>query len=347
MLRSTPLRRVRGAAAPVCLLLAISAASILWSCAAPAPASSETLTLRIGARGTDEAPGIIRSMLFAEGLMAIDGQGRPAARLAESWGWDDPGLTLQVRLRPGVRFHDDTPVTTEVVAAILRPNIGKSPGFEAVKTIEARDPQTILFHLSRPDGFLPSVLGNTSIVDPKKPNIGTGPFKLIPDSSPLEAVRNSSYYRDNRASNGSRSLRATPRASWAGLMRGEVNMALEINKELGEFLEARPSSKSTPRFSPTTFHWFSISAIRSWRGPKCAARFPRLSIARKSSRRECAARDRSPTPTIRSGRLTGLTTLVRPRARLRTARTPRACDWMRRAFRSGLGWQDSVPVASS
>jgi len=200
-------------------------------------------------------------MLFAEGLMAIDGQGRPTPRLAESRPvWQDNGLTLRVTLRAGVRFHDDTPVTTEVVAAILRPNIGKSPGFEAVKTIEARDPQTILFHLSRPDGFLPSVLGNTSIIDPKKPNIGTGPFKLIPESSPLEAVRNSSYYRGQPGIE--RILvrpYATPRASWAGLMRGEVNMALEINRESDDFLRGATQfevySSIQPYYIPLVFNF--------------------------------------------------------------------------------------------
>src|SRR6185369_9781325 len=89
---STPLRRIRSAAAPLCVVFSIGAAAISWSCAAPAPASSEPTTLRIGARGTDEAPGIIRSMLFAEGLMAIDGQGRPTPRLAESRPvWQDNG----------------------------------------------------------------------------------------------------------------------------------------------------------------------------------------------------------------------------------------------------------------
>src|SRR6185312_7562065 len=111
---STPWRRIRSAAAPVCLAVLIGAASISWSCAPSSPArSAPPKNLRIGARGTDEAPGIIRSMLFAEGLMAIDKRGRPAARLANSWTWDDDGLTLRVQLRPGVRFHDDTPVTAE------------------------------------------------------------------------------------------------------------------------------------------------------------------------------------------------------------------------------------------
>src|SRR5262245_9244132 len=76
---STPRRRIRSAAAPVCLALAVVAV-ISWSCAKDAPASPAPSILKIGARGKDEAPAIIRSMLFAEGLMAIDGHGQPIER---------------------------------------------------------------------------------------------------------------------------------------------------------------------------------------------------------------------------------------------------------------------------
>src|SRR4029079_4796028 len=138
-------------------------------------------------------PRIYRSMLFAEGLVAINWHGQPVPRLAESWEWDALGLTLRVNRRQGVRFHDGTPVTTEVVAAILR--AGKFEGFEAVKAIEAHDARTILFHLSRPDGFLVNSLAGAQIVDEHKQDIATGPFTLVAKSPHLVAVRNTSYYR--------------------------------------------------------------------------------------------------------------------------------------------------------
>ena len=190
--------------------------------------------------------------------MAIDGHGRPTNRLAESWEWDPKGLTLSVHLRPGVRFHDDTPVTAEVVAAILR--AGGFDGFEAVKRIEVHDAQTILFRLSRPDGFLPSALANAMIVDSKKPNIGTGPFKLIPQSNPLEAVRNNSYYRGQPGLERIKVIPyATPRASWVGLMKGDVDMALEINRESVEFLEGAARfgiySSIQPYYIPLVFNF--------------------------------------------------------------------------------------------
>ena len=198
-------------------------------------------------------------MLFAEGLMAIDGHGRPTQRLAETWEWDDPGLTLNVHLRSGVRFHDDTPVTAEVVTKILRQRL-KSEGFEAVKSIEAPNAQTVVFHLSRRDGFLPSALGNTSIVDDKKPDVGTGPFRIVSRNPRLVAVRNESY---DRGLPGFEHITVTgyptPRAAWVGLMRGEVDLALEVNRESVEFIEgaARFETYSSiqPYYIPLVFNF--------------------------------------------------------------------------------------------
>jgi peptide/nickel transport system substrate-binding protein len=201
-------------------------------------------------------------MLFAEGLLTIDDHGRPTPRLASSWEWEDDGLTLHVHLRPGVRFHDDTPVTAEAVTAILKTKIGKTPsmGFEGVTSIEASDPLSIRFRLNRPDGFLPSVLGGTLIVDDNKPDIGTGPFKLVPKSTPLEAVRNTSYYRGEPAIDRIKLIPySTPRAAWAGLMRGEADLALEINRESVEFLEGASRfeiySSIQPYYIPLVFNF--------------------------------------------------------------------------------------------
>src|SRR6185436_9464630 len=62
--------------------------------------------------------------------------------------------------------------------------------------------------------------------------------RLLPNKPGLEAVRNDSYYR---GAPGIASIQVksypTPRASWVGLMKDEVDMALEINKDSVEFLE--------------------------------------------------------------------------------------------------------------
>jgi len=285
---NTPWGRVRGAAAPVCLVFAIGAASISSSCVGKGSASAEMPTvLKIGARGTDEAPGVIRGMLFAEGLVAIDGHGRPTPRLASSWEWDDKdnGLTLRVHLRPGVKFHDDTPVTAEVVTKILRPRIGKAEGFEAVKSIVAHDAQTLLFHLNRPDGFLLSALANIVIVDENKPDIGTGPFRLVAQIPQLKAVRNTSYYRGTP---GFEQITVrgypTPRAAWVGLMKGDVDLALEINKESVEFLKGAARFETYSSIQP-----YYIPLVFNLRNPILARLEVRRAISDAIDRKEIVA----------------------------------------------------------
>jgi peptide/nickel transport system substrate-binding protein len=222
------------------------------------PAAEPEATLRIAAVSTEESPRVLRSFLFAEGLLAFDWQGRLTARVATDWVWEHEGRVLRMHLRPDVRFHDNTPVTAPVAVEIIRQQIPKptTRGFEAVERVEAVDDRTIVFHLTRPDGFLPGALANLSIVDDRKPTIGTGPFKLVPNTPRLEAVRNDSYYRGRP---GIARIRVIPyptaRASWAGLMRGDADMALEINKESVEFVPGFTiNSSMQPFYIPLVFN---------------------------------------------------------------------------------------------
>ena len=57
--------------------------------------------------------------LALEGLIAFARDGRPQPWLADSWSVSSDGLTWSVRLRPGVTFHDGSPVTPPVVRDIL------------------------------------------------------------------------------------------------------------------------------------------------------------------------------------------------------------------------------------
>ena len=203
--------------------------------ARPAPAEE---TLRIGARGNAEAPRVIAESLFAEPLVALDWSGRPSERLATAWEWQDEGSALHLQLRPGIRFHDGTPVTAQTVAAILRKQLAAGPrGFEALSQIDTPDERSVVLRLTRPDAFLISAVSGTLIVDDSKPDIGTGPFRIV-TRTPLEAVKNVAYYRGTPAIDRIRMVPyETPRAAWAGLMRGEVDMAHEVSRDSLEFLQ--------------------------------------------------------------------------------------------------------------
>jgi peptide/nickel transport system substrate-binding protein len=248
------------------------------------PAAEPDATLRIGARGSGEARRVLRSFLFAEGLVAIDRQGRPTPRIATDWAWQDRGRTLRVNIRPDVRFHDDTPLTAALAVEIIRQQIPKEDtlGLEAVDSVEATDQRTIVFHLSRPDGFLPAALAGLLMVDDRKPNIGTGPFRLVPNTTGLEAVRNPSYYRGLPGISRIQFVPyATPRAAWVGLMRGDVNMALEINKESVEFLEGAARFQILPSIQP-----FYVPLVFNVRNPILARVEVRRAISDAIDREE-------------------------------------------------------------
>jgi len=246
-------------------------------CVASTPAAEPDGTLRVGARGTAQARAVLRSFLFAEGLVAIDRQGRPTPRIATDWAWQDKGRTLRVNIRPDVRFHDGTALTAPLSVDIIRQQIPKADtlGLEAVDSVEATDQRTVVFHLSRPDGFLPAALAGLLMVDDRKPNIGTGPFRLVPNTTGLEAVRNPSYYRGVPGISRIQFVPyATPRASWVGLMRGDVNMALEINKESVEFLEGAARFQILPSIQP-----FYVPLVFNVRNPVLARVEVRRAIA--------------------------------------------------------------------
>jgi ABC-type transport system substrate-binding protein len=281
---NTPWRRIAAATAPVCLFLTVCALFVTAGCVAKTPAAEPDPTLRVGARSSEEAPKVLRSFLFAEGLLAVDWQGRPTQRLATDWGWEDDGRTLRLHLRPDIRFHDNTPLTAPLAVEIIRQQLPKpdTTGFEAVDSVEAIDHRTVLIHLSRPDGFLLGALAGLSIVDDRKPNIGTGPFRLVPNQPRLEAVRNDFYYRGAPAIGRIEVVSyPTARASWVGLMRNDVDMALEINKESVEFL------KGAARFETyTSIQPYYIPLVFNIRNPMLARVDVRRAIADAINRKE-------------------------------------------------------------
>jgi ABC-type transport system substrate-binding protein len=221
-------------------LVALSVVLFMAGCAAQSSPPLAQQTLRIGARDSVETPRVLRDLLYAEPLFALDWKGRPAERLATHWAWEGNGRALRVTLRPGVKFHDGDPLTSAAVAAILRAEMAnlKGRGFESVVGLDTPDERTLLFRLSRPDAFLIDILAGTLIVDPKKPDIGTGPFRIVKTTPVLEAEKYVGYYRGTPGIDHIRLLVfETQRAAWAALMRGDVDMVQEVNRESVEFLQ--------------------------------------------------------------------------------------------------------------
>jgi peptide/nickel transport system substrate-binding protein len=124
--------------------------------------------------------------------------------LATAWRTVDP-LTWEFELRPGVRFHDGTPLTAEDVVFSIDRARGKVSEFnfmlDSVERVEAVEPGTVRIVTTRPNALLPMqvrVIGIMSEQWAKRHGLltaepsdaaqepyaslhanGTGPFRLV------------------------------------------------------------------------------------------------------------------------------------------------------------------------
>ena len=128
-------------------------------------------------------------------LLAPDSQGVMRPQMLESWQVSDDRLTWTFKLRPGLEWHDGTPVTAEdCVLSIRRWGARDGLGRQlmaATKELRVVDQSTFVLELSRPFGQVLEALGKAAVLVPfmmparlaqTPPNqqiqevIGSGPF---------------------------------------------------------------------------------------------------------------------------------------------------------------------------
>jgi peptide/nickel transport system substrate-binding protein len=217
------------------LVLAVLALTVLAG-AVPGAAAKETprrggvLLAAIGA----DAPGLDphQEQTFAtlqptaplySTLLQIDPYRYPnvIGDLATEWTIAPDGLTYTFKIRPGVRFHDGSPLTSADVKAsydkILFPAQGvrsiRKHHYSAVERVETPDPQTVVFRLKFPSASLLLNLASPwNVIFPKKyldkdpnyfktnPPVGSGPFKFkaYTRGSTFEGERNPDYFVKDR-----------------------------------------------------------------------------------------------------------------------------------------------------
>lgn len=133
-------------------------------------------------------------------LYGLDSSFRPAPQMAEGHTVDADGKAWTIKLRPGMLWHDGTPVRAiDCVASLKRWGTRNSFGsllMDATDELTAPDDRTIRFRLKRPfprllDALAP-VTGpmcammpeRLALTDPYKPIpeiIGSGPFRYVAD----------------------------------------------------------------------------------------------------------------------------------------------------------------------
>lgn len=114
------------------------------------------------------------------------------SRLAQSWTVAPDGLSLTVKLRPGITFQDGKPITSDVIKQNIQ-LIGKpeaksqASGLVAkAKTFDTTAPDTLVIHFDQPAIYFTDIFPVMPIIDPsnldqvhKAAGInGSGPFSL-------------------------------------------------------------------------------------------------------------------------------------------------------------------------
>src|SRR5207253_2041013 len=138
--------------------------------------------------------------LVFDTLYGIDTNWQAQPQMVAGHEVDDDGLTWNLRLRDGLRFHDKEPVLArDVVASICRfaPRISFATALmAATEELSAADDRTIKFRLKRPfphlplalagpggtvPAIMPERLASTSAFQPVKEVVGSGPFRFLAD----------------------------------------------------------------------------------------------------------------------------------------------------------------------
>ncbi len=136
------------------------------------------------------------------------------------WKVSSDGLTVTVKVRQDIKFHDGSPLTSADVKAtydkIVFPPQGvksiRKAHYEVIKAIEAPDPATVVFRLKHPSAAIVANLASPwNVIFPKKyldkdPNyfkanvVGSGPFKFkdYTRGATFEGERNPDYFVKGR-----------------------------------------------------------------------------------------------------------------------------------------------------
>ena len=168
------------------------------ACQNPTPPlpPSDTIGLTIGvpqSRQLDPGHGVsaVADALTYERLTSNDASGRTVARLLESWSVAADGLTWNLRLRPGIKFQDGTPLAAADVKRSIELAARKHPGWidwsvcwPDVWAIDTPSDLDMVVRLRRRCSYLLDDLDPAITRGPpgQKP-VGTGPFVAVSSSA--------------------------------------------------------------------------------------------------------------------------------------------------------------------
>jgi MarR-like DNA-binding transcriptional regulator SgrR of sgrS sRNA len=139
-------------------------------------------TLRVEVEGDPwQRPGGLARSLVLDGLTAMSADGIAQSALAVEWKSENDSHRWQFRLRPGVHFHDGTPLSAASVVASLTDLCGAACPWTAIHAIGT----SVVFTSDSPLANLPELLAGDEYRialegagNPLTAPVGTGPFQF-------------------------------------------------------------------------------------------------------------------------------------------------------------------------
>jgi ABC-type transport system substrate-binding protein len=262
-----------------CLLAALVTSTA--ACGADAPRAvgpAQPLEeLRIGSFGSESSVQQLVPYLSAEPLIAVEWDGTPVFRIAESATQSDDGTTLKLRLRSNVKFHNGEKVSAAVVRQLLLESLQR----RGVAAIRADDELTLTLTFARPFGFRVDSLSDVRLADDKHPQLRTGPFKVVSFDPPVFEAFTDYYQGSPRVRRVTITRYPSQRAALTAMMRGEVNFLHEVSREAIEFLQAGGDFQTYPLLRP-----YVIPLVFNLRHPILAKRDVRVALNEAIDREE-------------------------------------------------------------
>ena len=227
------------------MMAAVALATLASACrqAGGGDAARPTLRIGTGLAATSSATEGLRTVAqvqAVESLARVTTDGRLQPWLAHDWSVSADGRSVSVNLVSGVKFHDGSPLTADIVANAVKASlpVTMGPAFSDVEDISASSDRQIVIRLRRPSPFLLEAL-EVPVPKPGTYLVGTGPFKVDNPQSPTEMRANDDYYL-GKPSIGRIVVANYPsvRSAWAEMLRGQLDMLYEVGADALDSLGA-------------------------------------------------------------------------------------------------------------
>lgn len=213
------------------------------------------------------------AFMIYDTLFGMDANGKILPQMVDTWKTSPDGMVWDFKLRPGLAFHDKTPVTSaDVVASIKRwgsrDTLGQSM-MAALTKMEAIDANNFRLTFKQPFGMvldafakssppfiMPERIAKTSGDQQITENIGSGPFIFKQDEyrpgNRIVYVKNKDYVSRAEPPQGTAGGKPVPvdRVEWIvlkdaqtqanALTNGEIDMIERMPPEQYSALKANP-----------------------------------------------------------------------------------------------------------